>query len=347
MFLLFSLIYANFVQNEHKLIAHAKLNDVTSGKLFIPLIKLKNNEPVFNSLLNNEIMLDELPNNNANTQQLKYSLTNCFFKDCKSTSGGGAISISLPNSLISLNNCYFLDCFANVHGGACSIQSEKCEISNSFFEGCICPRSIYGGQAFYTETIMLDIVDTTVTRCAPSVKADGYETTICRGGIQNFARINSSQNIAVQYASGWLTAESTFNCIKFFTFFNNSSPNQILALTHIRPDDEISSVNMVKNTVTEDGLIYISGSFAILKKFVFYDNSGPLICFTLSAGPAYIILDHCITDINKSDLASVFPIMSDNKVSYNVEHPETIVIQQQKSLDIKNLQQTKQLRLPE
>ena len=44
---------------------------------------------------------------------------------------------------------------------------------------------------------------------------------------------------------------------------------------------------------------------------------------------------------------SVFPIMSDNKVSYNVEHPETIVIQQQKSLDIKNLQQTKQLRLPE
>ena len=303
----------------------------------------------FNNLLNSQIFLSsqqQKTKNSANNQQLKYSIRNSYFKDCKSTSGGGAISVSVPSASIFIDECRFLRCFSNVHGGGCSIECDETSMQKSFFEGCICPKSIYAGQAFYTDTLQIVAEYVSVHKCAPSFSSDGFETIICRGGIQSVVNVNSTYNFASQYASGWLTAESTANQITYSTFFNNSSPNQIIALTHIRPDDEISYINLVKNTVTKDGLIYISGSFAILRNFVVCDNNGPLLCFTLSAGPAFIILDSCTTDINKNDMESVFPIMSDNKVTYMAENPQTNILTQCITPNNNELTINKQIIIP-
>ena len=347
-FFIFSLISFNL---NHLFFPFKKsFNVLDNNSIFTFLFQNKISKSIsFKQFLNSQVLISckDQSKSSSNNQNLKYSIRNNIFKDCKSTSGGGAISVSVPSSSIFIDNCYFLDCFANVHGGGCLIQCDETSLKKSFFDSCICPRSIYAGQAFYTDTLQINAEHVSVAKCAPSFASDGFETIICRGGIQNIQNINSTFNFASQYASGWLTAESTVNEITYSTFYNNSSPNQIIALTHIRPDDEISFINIVKNTVTKDGLIYISGSFAILKNFVICDNKGPMICFTLSAGPTFFILDHCVTDINKSEMESVFPIMSDNKVKYMDENPQTHALSFCITPNKSQLTSNKQIRIPE
>ena len=277
--------------------------------------------------------------------QLKYTISNSLFNDCKSASVGGAVSVFSKTMTIGIENCVFTCCSANGHGGALSIACEKCSLKKLFFSECVCPRVVYGGQAFYTETKLITVNSTEVDGCPPSLDAGGFETAVNRRGIQSFDNINSSNNVATQYASGWLTAESSIFGMKFASFINNSSPNQIIALTQVRPDDEIIHANVVRNSA-KDGLVYISGSFVILKDFVFVENNGPLICFTMSAGPAFVILDKCVTDFSKDDIKSALLVLSENKVVFGAEEPQTLSLPKQINIDRSSLSTARPIKIP-
>ena len=149
----------------------------------------------------------------------------------------------------------------------------------------------WSGQAFLTTCNYAQVNTTTVFCCAISETLRGSEAAILVGGVQCISQLNSSYNIAAQYASGLATSESVSFSLKLSQFWHNQSPNHMLALVHIRPDDDISFCNFIKNTVPVDGLFYISGGYCILRKCVFKRNTGTFAVFNQAYGPGYLTIE--------------------------------------------------------
>ena len=220
-------------------------------------------------------------------------------------------------------------------------------MNNSFYTKCVCPGIIYGGQSFYADAYSMCYTLDSMDKCPENLKENGFELLIARQGIQTFSMINSTNNIATHYASGLLSGESKRFKLIYGNFVNNSSPNHILALTHIRPDDTLKYVNLIQNNVTEDSLIFLSGSCAVFRNFIVFGNTGTFVCHQPLYGYVYFVLKDSKTDLGRTELGSVQGLMKEYGVVFNANDMKPISFPKVLNLNSSNLQVTGQFKLGE
>lgn len=274
----------------------AALNQKSQGDQAIQNMEEKNQKSNFIKITSNSFLLpNDFTQQRDRKSNSEINIVNTFFNKILSDNYGGAVSIKSAEYTVCVANCIYKECFAKISGGGIYIMAYNGTIQKTTFSDCIC-HTIYSGQAFFASLKNIHISHSSVIRCSPDITSNGYESSILMGGVQKVYCFNSSNNIAKNYASGFLSAESTSIRLSKLNICNNSSPNQIIALTHVRPDDKISDLNIIENKKTKDGLIYMSGAFIIFNKASFFYNEGPFLCFTVACGPAFMIIENSYSD---------------------------------------------------
>lgn len=227
----------------------------------------------------------------------KIDIKDSIFMDIKNMEQGGAILVKHPQSFVVVKHTLIIGCSATKNGGGLYCTSARFQLYDSAFHECYVPDQAWSGQAFSTTCNYVSINASTVWCCPISQQFRGAEAIIMVGGVQNINQLNSSRNTATQYAAGLATSESVSFALKLSHFVHNESPNHIVALVHIRPDDDISNCNFIKNTVTSDGIFYVSGGYSIIRRCYFRKTSGNLTVFNNAYGPGLLTYEECIFDI--------------------------------------------------
>lgn len=219
------------------------------------------------------------------------------FQDLRGADSGGAVYVLNQQTILTITRSLFVGCSALKNGGALYGYTRKFTTFQSMYVECFITDNLWSGQAFMVTSNVTNVTETTAISCPPSLGHRGSEVLILVGGAQHVTQLNSSHNIAFAYASGLATSESISFEMKRCMFYYNKSPNHILALIHMRPDDDISFCNIIHNTVDTDGLIFVSGGYCVFQKCVFKKNSGVISVFNSAYGPGFLALEECAIDI--------------------------------------------------
>ena len=219
------------------------------------------------------------------------------FSDMRGSEQGGAVFVKNNEISLLIFNSLFIGCSAQQNGGAVYGSCPRFDIRQSAFFECFVSDSAWSGQSFYTMCNIVSVNSSTVYSCPPSANHRGSEAIILVGGVQNIQQLNSSHNVAAQYAGGFATSESISFSFKRCMIYHDVSPNHILAFVHLRPDDDISYCNFVRNKVYQEGIVYVSGGFSVIRRCVFKRNSGPIVVFNDAYGPGFLTIEECTVDI--------------------------------------------------
>lgn len=255
---------------------------------------------------------------NINAKQCQDSITNSIFLDCFTNDAGSAISINSKMSSIIINNTIFKNCSSLVKGGAVYSVVDAVEMNGVYFTRCVCSGSAFAGEAFYTESNLINSCLVSTYQCPYEFDDNGSEVIVARQGVQRFLYLNASHNVNAHYACGLLTFESLSFKLFANEYYNNSSPNQVLSFILLKPDDTISCVNLIGNNITEDALIYLSGSTVILRELIVYKNDATVFCHQPTFGANYFILQDCVFDCPRAKLGNVHGMMKEYKVVFNL-----------------------------
>ena len=240
---------------------------------------------------------------NQNTNNEKDSLfERCEIKDSayidlKNGEQGGAVLVKNNQVALRVFHTLFIGCSAQLNGGAIFANCPRFELEESLFIECSVSDAAWSGQSFYTMCNVANVNCSSIVRCPISSKIRGSEAAIMIGGVQNVRQLNSSHNIPAQYAGGLATSESTSFQLRMSMFYCNESPNHILALVHMRPDDDVSFCNIVRNIVSSDGTVFISGGYVVMRRCVFRRNQGNLAAFNDGYGPGFLAIEECGIDV--------------------------------------------------
>ena len=241
-------------------------------------------------------------NNNKENFIENIDIKESFFQELKGAEKGGAIYVNNNQIYLKLSLSLFIGCSSTKNGGAVYVEATRFDIIQSMLLECYIVRALWSGQAFMSISHLFSCNESTVNYCPPSIGHSGSEAIIISGGIQNVRQLNTSHNIASSYASGLATSESVSFLLKYSMIYYNRSPNHILAFIHLRPDDDISFCNIIHNTVENDGLIFISGGYCVMRKCVFKKNSGTFSVFNNAYGPGFITIEECSVDVPRDNI---------------------------------------------
>ena len=224
-------------------------------------------------------------------------IKNSAFVDLRNGDQGGAVLVKNPPVFLHVFHSFFQGCCAHLNGGAIFVNCAKFELDESLFIECYVADAAWSGQSFYTMCNVAKINCSSIVRCPQSHKFRGSEAAIMISGVQNIMNLNSSHNIPTQYAGGFATSESVSFSLRMSMFYWNESPNHVLALVHLRPDDDISFCNIVRNSVTSDGIVFISGGYVVMRRCVFKRNQGNICAFNDGYGPGFLTIEECTIDV--------------------------------------------------
>lgn len=225
------------------------------------------------------------------------NISNCIFADLRGYEHGGAVFVKNEEVGLYVYNSLFIGCSASLSGGAIYVKCPRYDLEQSTFMQCFVSDAAWTGQSFYSASNIVNITASTVFMCPPDAPHRGSEAIFIITGVQSIVQLNSSYNTAAQYAGGLATQESLSLVIRRCMFYHDISPNHVLALIHLRPDDDISCCNFVKNLVYNEGLLYLSGGYAVMRKCYFKKNDGVLAVFNSAYGPGYLTLEECSIDV--------------------------------------------------
>ena len=224
-------------------------------------------------------------------------IKNNAFTDLRNGDQGGGVLVKNPSVCLHVFHSLFHGCCAKLNGGALFANCAKFQLDESLFVECYVADAAWSGQSFYTMCNVAVINCSSIVKCPQSKKYRGSEAAIMIGGIQHIMNLNSSRNIPTQYAGGIATSESVSFSLRMSMFYWNESPNHILALVHLRPDDDVSLCNIVRNSVTSDGIVFISGGYVVMRRCVFKRNQGNLAAFNDGYGPGFLTIEECTIDV--------------------------------------------------
>lgn len=216
----------------------------------------------------------------------------CLFKELTSSERGGAILISNQDSEFSVSRSVFVSCSASISGGAIYQLCNASVITNCRFVRCAVPHHTFSGQGIYSDTCFSALKSSDVTECPE----EGQESLIFIGGEQAVHSMNSTRNTASQYASGIATIDSTMFTFRFTVIYEDKSPNHVIALVMVDSNDNINHINIINCSVSDDGLLFLSGTHAIISESTMIGNTGKYFCFSLERGHCGIILSNCFVD---------------------------------------------------
>ena len=219
------------------------------------------------------------------------------FVDLKNGEQGGAVLVKSPQVSLKIFHTLFIGCTAQLNGGAVFANCARFSSRELLYVECSVSDAAWSGQSYYSMCNVVKINTTSIVRCPISSKLRGSEAAIMIGGVQLVRQLNSSYNIPAQYAGGLATSESVSFQLTMSMFYHNESPNHVLALVHLRPDDDISFCNIVRNVVFSDGIVFISGGYVVLRKCVFRRNQGSLCAFNNAYGPGFLTIEECAIDV--------------------------------------------------
>ena len=253
-----------------------------------------------------------------------------YYADLRGYEQGGAVFVKNNEISLQILNCLFVGCSAQQNGGAVYASSPRFDLEQSCFLECFVSDAAWSGQSFYTMCNIVNVNSSTVFSCPPSANHRGSEAIILVGGVQNILQLNSSHNVAAQYAGGFATSESISFSFRRCMIYHDVSPNHILAFVHLRPDDDVSYCNIIRNKVYQEGIVYVSGGYAVMRRCVFKRNSGLLAVFNNAYGPGFLTIEECAIDVperrimedqfNLFNLGSTFTQKpTKNNISKNVE----------------------------
>ena len=263
-----------------------------------------------------EIILTETLKNRAEIEKQnamkdktirKIELRENVFQELRGSEQGGAIFIHNPFVYMKIFESLFIGCSATKNGGAIYVESTRFDLYQSVFLECYILHTLWSGQAFMSLTNVFSTNETTVNFCPPSLGHSGSESIILVGGVQSIQQLNTSHNLASSYASGLATSESVSFMFKRSVIYYNKSPNHIFAFIHLRPDDDVSYCNIIHNTVDNEGIIFISGGYCVLRKCVFKKNIGSLAVFNQAYGPGFLAIEECAIDVPQENVLSGQP----------------------------------------
>lgn len=265
------------------------------------------------------ILLPTLSMEAASKRGVPINISHTSFIGSSSPDEGGAIQIVSKNIDLTIDDCIVDDCQAKTRGGGIYHNTKSATVCFCQFRNCLCPSVPYSGQAAFGSSIETVYEKNSIYKCPGDELLDGYESFILLGGSQSVQDLNSSNIRSAMYACGLFTTESTLFSLVYSSFVNSSSKNHLLALSHIRPDDEITLVNFIDNEITSDGLFFLTGSYAVLDRCVWLNNKADVFCFSPNGGRVCLAFDSCWFDFDQIPNAQQTGLLSITACNFNVE----------------------------